>query len=260
MTMKKLLAGASAFAVAASLAGIANAQAIESEELSVLGRVLEGIADDIGAAEFGRFIDGALVPGLESVLANIASTTATIVTPGDDVDLALVLGGEVVEVGEDLALVLGRIDGSVVVDFLGSEILLSAAANVNGDIADTYQVMEGTLGDIDTTAIGTVLTVANESFAGLTSIEVGAAQTINEALAGDAFAGSAETAAQAVLAMNAALNTVDVDASVRLSVEDFALAAGDIGTTAIGAVGGGQIVSGAIDRLNRSVASTVALP
>lgn len=260
MTMKKLLAGASAFAVAASLAGIANAQAIESEELSVLGRVLEGIADDIGAAEFGRFIDGALVPGLESVLANIASTTATIVTPGDDVNLALVLGGEVVEVGEDLALVLGRIDGSVVVDFLGSEILLSAAANVNGDIADTYQVMEGTLGDIDTTAIGTVLTVANESFAGLTSIEVGAAQTINEALAGDAFAGSAETAAQAVLAMNAALNTVDVDASVRLSVEDFALAAGDIGTTAIGAVGGGQIVSGAIDRLNRSVASTVALP
>lgn len=260
MTMKKLLAGASAFAVAASLAGIANAQEIESEELSVLGRVLEGIADDIGAAEFGRFIDGALVPGLESVLANIASTTATIVTPGDDVNLALVLGGEVVEVGEDLALVLGRIDGSVVVDFLGSEILLSAAANVNGDIADTYQVMEGTLGDIDTTAIGTVLTVANESFAGLTSIEVGAAQTINEALAGDAFAGSAETAAQAVLAMNAALNTVDVDASVRLSVEDFALAAGDIGTTAIGAVGGGQIVSGAIDRLNRSVASTVALP
>lgn len=259
MTMKKLLAGASAFAVAASLAGIANAQAIESEELSVLGRVLEGIADDIGAAEFGRFIDGALVPGLESVLANIASTTATIVTTGDD-DLALVLGGEVVEVGEDLALVLGRIDGSVVVDFLGSEILLSAAQNVNGDIADTYQVMEGTLGDIDTTAIGTVLTVANESFAGLTSIEVGAAQTINEALAGDAFAGSAETAAQAVLAMNAALNTVDVDASVRLSVEDFALAAGDIGTTAIGAVGGGQIVSGAIDRLNRSVASTVALP
>lgn len=260
MTMKKLLAGASAFAVAASLAGIANAQEIESEDLSVLGRVLEGIADDIGAAEFGRFIDGALVPGLESVLANIASTTATIVTPGDDVNLALVLGGEVVEVGEDLALVLGRIDGSVVVDFLGSEILLSAAANVNGDIADTYQVMEGTLGDIDTTAIGTVLTVANESFAGLTSIEVGAAQTINEALAGDAFAGSAETAAQAVLAMNAALNTVDVDASVRLSVEDFALAAGDIGTTAIGAVGGGQIVSGAIDRLNRSVASTVALP
>lgn len=253
MTMKKLLAGASAFAVAASLAGIANAQQIGEGE-SVLSRILNDVNGAVGANEFGRIVDGELEPALESVLANIAATSPTIVTPGDEDALGLVLGGEIGELSEDVALVLGRIDGSVVVDFLGDEVLASAAENVEGAVTDTFQTMEGTLGDIDATAIGAVLTAED------TRIEVGAAQAVNDALAGDAFAGSAETVAQAVVAVNAALNTVDVDSSVRLSVEQFALEAGDIATSAIGAVGGGEIVSGSIEQLDRSIARTVGMP
>jgi hypothetical protein len=255
MTMKKLLGSAAAFAVATTMGSAAFAQTVDQ---SVLARVLGDVQADIaGTATFGRIgFDGTALDALEGVLSNVAATAPTLIVGGQAINV-LVDGALVtIPAGEDL--LLGRIDSSVNLDFLRvGDIIQNESISTlsNGDLLETstFFNLEGTLGDVATTAIGAVLTAAD------TSITVGAAQSVSESMAGGAIAAVGHTTTSAVLATNMALNTVDLDAAVNLTVEDYSLAASGISTTAIGAVGGGTITSGNIPQLERAISATVAM-
>jgi hypothetical protein len=254
MTMKKLLGTAAAFAVASTLGGAAFAQ-----DASVLARVIGDINNINASLELGRIVnDQTALQGVEGILTNVAAAIPTVITPTAGDFLGVMIDGVLVDLAVDQQLVLGRIDSSVDLEFLRvGPILENEALSTlaNGDVLETYTYfnLEGTLGDVATTAIGSVLTAAD------TAITVGAAQTVSESMAGGALAAVAHTTSQAVLASNMAINSVDLDAAVNLTVEDYSLAASGIATTAIGAVGGGTITSGNIPQLERAISATIAM-
>ena len=241
MNFKTLTRLTAVSALAMGFASTASAQSIEAGP-SVLERILGDITTTTATAISDDEIS--------ALYGNIAATSLSLLTQ----DVAAVA---------TLDDVLGNIDASIEVDFasaLASQPLLSESLisdnvtdPVNGAITNasrTFQAMEGTLGDLSTTAIGAVL---DDS----ASITTGAVQDVQDTVAGAAMAVSQTTEMESAVLMNAALNSATLSANVTLEVADYALAAGDIATTAIGAVGGGSITAGNIEQLNRTVSSFV---
>lgn len=239
MNFKTLTRLTAVSALAMGFAGAASAQSIEDGP-SVLERILGAITTTTTDINEGE---------ISSVYANIAATSLSLLDRAD-ADVPAVL--------ED---VLGNIDASIIVDFsaTGNQPLLSESLigdDVLGappdatNVSRTFQAMEGTLGDLSTTAIGAVL---DDS----ASITTGAVQDVQDTVAGAAMAVSQSTEMESAVLMNAALNSATLSANVTLDVADYALAAADIATTAIGAVGGGSITAGNIEQLNRTVSSFV---
>lgn len=238
MNFKTLTRLTAVSALAMGFAGAASAQSIEDGP-SVLERILGAITTTTTDINEGE---------ISSVYANIAATSLSLLEKEEGVAAVL----------ED---VLGNIDASIIVDFSasGTQPLLSetligddvlAAVPEATNVSRTYQAMEGTLGDLSTTAIGAVL---DDS----ASITTGAVQDVQDTVAGAAMAVSQSTEMESAVLMNAALNSATLEANVTLDVADYALAAADIATTAIGAVGGGSITAGNIEQLNRTVSSFV---
>lgn len=239
MNFKTLTRLTAVSALAMGFAGAASAQSIEAGP-SVLERILGDITTATTEINEGD---------ISSVYANIAATSLSLLDRNDGALPAV------------LADVLGNIDASIIVDFsaTGNQPLLSesligddvlAAIPQATNVSRTFQAMEGTLGDLSTTAIGAVL---DDS----ASITTGAVQDVQDTVAGAAMAVSQSTEMESAVLMNAALNSATLAANVTLDVEDYALAAADIATTAIGAVGGGSITAGNIEQLNRTVSSFV---
>lgn len=240
--MKKLLISTAMLAVSA---GAVMAQT-ETSAPSVLERVLNNVNGAVGATTMGE-------GDVASVLSNIAATQTTLIENVND--------GNV-----DVDQIFGNIDASVSVIFeTVNQPLLSASSSAGAFDATTLnavtsvalQEMKGTLGDVTTLTLGASLDAA-------ASITGGANQTLNESEAlagsgsgGDAAALAQTTAQEAVVASNLALNTVDLASQVALSATDYNLDASAISTTAIGAVGGGSIVNGEIDKLNSAIFSVV---
>lgn len=240
MNFKTLTRLTAVSALAMGFAGAASAQSIEAGP-SVLERILGDITTT--ATAIGDTSE------INAVYANIAATSLSLLDRNDGALPAV------------LADVLGNIDASIIVDFsaTGNQPLLSesligddvlAAIPQATNVSRTFQAMEGTLGDLSTTAIGAVL---DDS----ASITTGAVQDVQDTVAGAAMAVSQSTEMESAVLMNAALNSATLAANVTLDVEDYALAAADIATTAIGAVGGGSITAGNIEQLNRTVSSFV---
>lgn len=238
MNFKTLTRLTAVSALAMGFAGAASAQSIEAGP-SVLERILGDITTTTTEINEGE---------ISSVYANIAATSLSLLEKEEGVAAVL----------ED---VLGNIDASIIVDFsaTGNQPLLSESLigdDVLGvppdatNVSRTFQAMEGTLGDLSTTAIGAVL---DDS----ASITTGAVQDVQDTVAGAAMAVSQSTEMESAVLMNAALNSATLSANVTLDVADYALAAADIATTAIGAVGGGSITAGNIEQLNRTVSSFV---
>ncbi len=236
MTFNTLLRSAAVAAVSVGFAGAASAQSIEAGP-----SVLERILGDITTA--GTEIN---TGDITSLYANVAGTSLSLLT-------------QATAASATIADVLGNIDSSITVAFestpntqpLISESLTDADGDaVNEVVSRTFQAMEGTLGDLSTTAIGAVMDAT-------ASITTGAVQEVNDTVAGMAMAVSQSTEMEPAVLINASLNSANLDAAVNVTVADYALAAGDIATTAIGAVGGGAIVAGNIGQLERTVSSFV---
>lgn len=226
--MKALLGSVSFFALVTALATPSAAQSIEGSP-SVLERVLGNITSS------GTTISGGDIGAL---YANVAATSLSILVQ-DPAQIAT------------LDDVMGNIDARVRVSFLSTsgQPLLAEALTTDA-LAREWQPMQSSLGDLSTTGIGAVL---DDS----ASITIGAVQTVEDSIAGMAMAVSQSTEPLNAIALNAAVNSASINASVILDVADVAVDAGDIATTAIGAVGGGTIVAGNVDRLNRTVSSFV---
>lgn len=233
MIFKTMTRVAAISVLALGFAGAASAQSIDAGP-SVLERILGDVTTTITTIGGGD---------VSSVYANIAGTSLSLLNTGAPL--------------ATLADVLGNVDASVNVSFvsaLATQPLLSTSESTNGvgDVAtsSTYQAMEGALGDVSTTAIGAVLDAS-------ASITTGAVQDVADTVAGAAMAVSQSTQMESAVVMNGAINSATLAANVDLTVADYALAAADIGTTAIGAVGGGEIVAGNIGQLQRTVSSFV---
>lgn len=237
MTFNTLLRSAAVAAVAVGFAGAASAQAVITEGPSVLERIIGDITSTTSTINGGN---------VTSLYANIAGTSLSTLTGTTAAPLTA------------LEEVLGNVDSSITVNFdaTATQPLISeATSDANGDgvnetLSRTFQAMEGTLGNVSTTAIGAVMDAT-------ASITTGAIQEVNDTVAGQAMAVSQTTQMEPAVLINGALNSANLDAAVVLDVNDYALAAGDIATTAIGAVGGGEIVAGNIGQLQRTVSSFV---
>ncbi len=235
-----LLCSVSLLAMTQFLATTAAAQSIEAGP-SVLERILGNISTS------GTTINGG---NIQSLYANIAATSLSILTQNPAQIATL----------DD---VLGNIDSSIVVNFITTSDQPLIAEALGGydpalmaysTVARTWQPMKGTLGNLSTTAIGSVLDAS-------ASITIGAVQSVSDTVADQAMAVSQSTGPQNALAINAALNSANLNGSVIIDVVDYALEASDISTTVIGAVGGGTIVAGVVgdnmDSLSRTVSEFV---
>jgi hypothetical protein len=236
-----LLCSVSLLAMSQVLATTAAAQATIEAGPSVLERILGDISTSGTTINSGN---------IQSLYANIAATSLSVLTQNPAQIATL----------DD---VLGNIDSSIVVNFLTTSnqpLIAEALADFDpvsstyGIVARTWQPMKGTLGNLSTTAIGSVL----DSTA---SITIGAVQSVSDTVADQAMAVSQSTGLQNALAINAALNSANLNGSVIVDVLDYALEASDISTTVIGAVGGGTIVAGVVgdnmDSLSRTVSEFV---
>lgn len=239
MSINTLLRSAAVAAIAVGFAGAASAQATIDAGPSVLERILGDITTSVTTINTGN---------ITSLYANVAGTSLSILNQ-DPTQVAVVT----------LDDVLGNIDSSINVSFVStlvSQPLLSTSESTDaaGNLVTsaTYQAMEGTLGDLSTTAIGAVMDAT-------ASITTGAVQSVNDTVAGQAMAVSQATAMEPAVLINASLNSANLDAAVLVDIEDYAVAAGGIATTAIGAVGGGTIVAGNIAQLERTVSSFVGM-
>lgn len=236
-----LLCTVSLIAISQFLASAATAQATIEAGPSVLERILGDITTT------GTTIGGG---NIQSLYANIAATSLSLLTQNPAQPATL----------DD---VLGNIDSSISVNFLSTSsqpLIAEALADFDpvtatyGIVARSWQPMKGTLGDLSTTAIGSVLDAT-------ASITVGAVQSVSDTVADQAMAVSQSTGPQNALAINAALNSANLNGSVIVDVVDYSLDASDISTTVIGAVGGGTIVAGVVgdnlDSLTRTVSEFV---
>lgn len=203
--------------------------------------------------------------GTAVVLASSAFAQTLDTTPTGSV-LARVLGASAVDVGGldavngvflNVADSIGpRIDGSVTATFqrvrvFDNVFIATRLPDGTGSVERLVYAIDSSLGDVETTAIGSVNTG---------TFTLGANQYVDESTAGATrsverkliqLGGTRDTSA---LIANIAGNVSDVSGAVAITAEDVNLSAGKVSTTVLGAVNTGTIVSG----VNASLKGTVS--
>lgn len=160
-----------------------------------------------------------------------------------DIDLGALTGMTGDQVGSfvNIAVNNAAIDGSVVANFSATAFLEATSDATAGSGSATANstassAVAGALGDVDTTVIGAV----NEG-----SVTIGVADILDNASAGAANAASDYVGPlKDTIAANLAFNQFDLNASASVTALNYALDAGGVATTAIGAVNTGSITAG----------------
>jgi hypothetical protein len=244
MTMKKILTGASALALAAAFATGASAQ---QSTVSVLDRVL-GEVDGLVSADGGS----------ASIFANIASTNVDDLTGG----------------------IVGNIDGSISItlDNVGTIGANTGLANVfeeidnAGDIITRAEIDAITvdLGDISSVVLGAVNTGGIDIAGAITSIIEDYDEEVTQAIAGlssslsdvntNVFTATSNVLGDEtnpVLMLNLADNIASIDGSITLAMDSVNGSTGNISSTVLGAVNTGEITQNASTNLAGVVTSIV---